>query len=274
MSSDFNLNWGRVLLSVIAPADSLHGQLQRGRGRGYLSALREDVAEVRPLLLDCLLHDPRWDRQLEPRSDYYAQLAMRTALPLDPLQAYLHERTQIEPADPNDLVLNTLCALAVRDYIPAIAIVRDYLSYGECWDIAFESLVMAPSDAIAMDEVSRILDARFPDDNKLADELPTAGPGMHTQREPWRSLRAVNPRVDRILATSEREAERRERSQQQIIAPSSPWPAPIHAGPRWSAPPTGACNLPAGRNHLGLRQRLSPLRSPKHTPAAVRITTL
>src|SRR5579883_3217187 len=108
MSSDFNLNWGRVLLSVIAPADSLHGQLQRGRGRGYLSALREDVAEVRPLLLDCLLHDPRWDRQLEPRSDYYAQLAMRTALPLDPLQAYLHERTQIEPADPNDLVQHTL----------------------------------------------------------------------------------------------------------------------------------------------------------------------
>jgi len=52
-----------------APPDSLLGQLQCGRGAGFLRALQEDASVVRPLLLDCLLHDPRWDRQVETRAD-------------------------------------------------------------------------------------------------------------------------------------------------------------------------------------------------------------
>ncbi|MEO6889993.1 MAG: hypothetical protein ABI456_11680, partial [Ktedonobacteraceae bacterium] len=40
--------------------------------------------------------------------------------------------------------------------------------------------------------------------------------GMHTQQEPWRSLRQVNPRVDRILSTHEKEEE--QRSQQEELS--------------------------------------------------------
>src|SRR5918911_375442 len=97
--------------------------LVRGRGRGFVRALREDVSVVRPLLLDCVTHDPRWDRQIELPSDYYAALIMHTAMPLDPFDAYLHALSGTAAGHPHDaLVLDTMCALATRGHTPAIAI--------------------------------------------------------------------------------------------------------------------------------------------------------
>jgi len=203
-----------------APPDSLLGQLQRGRGAGFLRALREDASVVRPLLLDCVLHDPRWDRQVETRADYYAALIVHTQLPLDPLDAHLRTLAETNLHDPNDLALATLCALAARGYAPAVAIVRAYLDYGdssngESWDAAFEALMDGARDIVSVDRISGVIDRRFPDDDTLDAALPSPGPGMHTLREPWRSLRAVNPRVDRILSAHERDEEQRERRQEQ-----------------------------------------------------------
>jgi hypothetical protein len=211
-------------MGVIAPADTLLGQLQRGRGRGFVRALREDVSVVWPLLLDCVTHDPRWDRQIEERSDYYAALIMHTAMPLDPFDAYLHALSGTAAGDPNDLVLDTMCALATRGHVPAIAIVRAYLDYGERWDIAFEVLANTEGDPISMDEVSRVINQRFPDDDTfderfedLRRDVPVWAIGR-AQREPWRSLRKVNRRVDRILSAHEAESEQRQRHQAQRLA--------------------------------------------------------
>jgi hypothetical protein len=146
-------------MDVVAPADTLLGHLQRGRGRGFVRALREDVSVVRPLLLDCVTHDPRWDQQIEPRSDYYAALILHTAMPLDPCDAYLHALSGTAAGHPNDLVLETMCALATRGHAPAITIVRDYLDYGACWEIAFEALANTQGVPISMDEVSHVVDA-------------------------------------------------------------------------------------------------------------------
>jgi hypothetical protein len=205
-------------MGVIAQADTLLGQLQRGRGRGFVRALREDASVVRPLLVDCVTHDPRWDRQLEERSDYYAALIMHTAMPLDPFDAYLHALSGTAAGDPHALVLDTMCALATRGHTPAIAIVRDYLDYGECWECwerAFEALANTQGNPISMDEVSRVINQRFPDDDTLDDELASVGPGMHTQQEPWRSLCKVNHRVERILSEHEAKAEQRQRKAEQ-----------------------------------------------------------
>ena len=204
-----------------APADSLLGQLQRGRGAGFLRALREDASVVRPLLLDCLLHDPRWDRQVETRADYYAALIAHSALPLDPLDAHLRAaetdaHTLFDRVrNANSLALTTLRALSARGYAPAIPIMRAYLDYGESWDEAFEALMEGARDMVSVDRISGVIDRRFPDDDTLDAMLPSPGPGMHTLREPWRSLRAVNPRVDRVLSAHERDEEQRERRQEQ-----------------------------------------------------------
>lgn len=164
----------------------------------------------------CVTHDPRWDRQIESRSDYYAALMIHAALPLDALAAHLRAPTAPDADDPNDLVLSTVCTMAERGYAPAVAIARDYLTYGPCWEMAFEALVTGPLVAIAVDEVSQILDRRFPEDEVLDGELPTTGPGMHTQQEPWRSLRVVNPRVERILSAHESAAVQQQFRQEQL----------------------------------------------------------
>jgi hypothetical protein len=75
----------------LAPPDTDLGLLQRGRGAGWLRAARSPAGA--DLLLACVARDPRWDRQVEPRGDYYAQLALHLSVPPSALPAV---------ADPDD----------------------------------------------------------------------------------------------------------------------------------------------------------------------------
>lgn len=74
--------------AALAPATTRLGQLQRGRGAGYLAALR-DGAAAHDDLLHCVLVDPRIDRQIEARDRYYGELVVAVDLPLEPVLAHL-----------------------------------------------------------------------------------------------------------------------------------------------------------------------------------------
>lgn len=202
-------------MSELAPADSLLGQLQRGRGAGFLWALREDPASLHPLLMACVIADPRWDRQIETRSDYYASLIIYAGLPLDAFEAHLRALNETD----SDLfgyllTLQTVCSLAICGHAGAAALLRDYVGYGEYWDMAAEALANAPDTPIDLPELDRIIGERFPDDAALDDELPIL-PG---DREPWRSWRALNPRFERIFAGHERAAAQRKQQEEQLRA--------------------------------------------------------
>ncbi len=68
-----------MLINGWRPAGSTVGMLQRGRGAGWLRAVA-DVVAGRTALLECLHGDPRWDRQLESRSSYYATLSFEVGV--------------------------------------------------------------------------------------------------------------------------------------------------------------------------------------------------
>src|SRR5258708_13564080 len=79
---------------MIQQGNTLHGQLQRGLGRGARRA-----AQVRgsgELVYDCVRQDPRWDRQVESRGLYYARLIVDLELSCGPLAEHLF--------DPDDLI--------------------------------------------------------------------------------------------------------------------------------------------------------------------------
>jgi hypothetical protein len=76
---------------VVSPADTMLGQLQRGRGAGYLAALESQDHEAQRALKECIAHDPRWDHQVESRADYYAELALEVKLDLDWLGDYAQQ---------------------------------------------------------------------------------------------------------------------------------------------------------------------------------------
>ncbi|MEO6597715.1 MAG: hypothetical protein ABIP94_23465, partial [Planctomycetota bacterium] len=74
-----------------APAATRLGQLQRGRGAGFLAALTAGAA-AHDDVLHCLLADPRIDRQIESRERYYAELVTALDVPIVPLVAQLSGR--------------------------------------------------------------------------------------------------------------------------------------------------------------------------------------
>jgi hypothetical protein len=63
------------------------GQLQRGRGDGFVAALAVGVA-AHDELLACVCGDPRVEPTMEARARYYAELVVAVQLPCEPLLAH------------------------------------------------------------------------------------------------------------------------------------------------------------------------------------------
>src|SRR5690242_7913866 len=102
--------------SDIAAASTVKGRLQRGRGQGYLDAIASPTEEVRTDLLDCIVHDPRWDSQVEERAGYYAELAQRLSLETAAVAAHLFspDDDRIREEDRTGLAIWVLNGLAQR----------------------------------------------------------------------------------------------------------------------------------------------------------------
>ncbi len=120
-----------------AAPDCLLGRLERGTGAGFFAAL-EAPAAARPLVIDCLLRDPRWDRQLDDTGAYYTHLMVRLGIDAAPLVEHLK---QGEGDDrPTWLALDVLCGLTRLGDEAAAAAMVDYVAWGGHWGQAVEAL--------------------------------------------------------------------------------------------------------------------------------------
>ncbi len=85
--------------SGLAEPTSRLGQLQRGRGAGFLQASNEPLGAADEVLR-CILTDPRLDPQVESRARYYAELVLQLAVPIEPiLQAAEQDGTDFAAVD-------------------------------------------------------------------------------------------------------------------------------------------------------------------------------
>lgn len=108
------------------PPETLHGQLQRGRGLGYRRALTDpDAGEF---VYDCVRNDPRHDRQVESRGWYLSRLVTALRLPVAPIALHLHESAG--DGRSVDLACAVLVDLAVRGDGGALAALRAYPAHG------------------------------------------------------------------------------------------------------------------------------------------------
>jgi hypothetical protein len=92
-------------------ASSIRELLRHGRGAGFRAVL-DAGPRTSDDLLDCVLNDPRWDRQVEARDDYYARLLIATGANIDILRRRVAE--EAPDADEADFwlpvgVLSEMC---------------------------------------------------------------------------------------------------------------------------------------------------------------------
>lgn len=185
-----------------APANTLLGQLQRGRGEGYRRALVAPAPNAKRLLVECITNDPRLDSQVENRADYYAAIAMEVGLDLNPLAEHLHEHDDADQSGWNTpLTVYTLGALAKRGYGGAADILCDYIGWGEWWDWSLEDLTAVPSLDVHC-RVARAIEQRFPSDNGLEEALAW----FNLSEEPWTTLAHHSARISRLASQPRKKA--------------------------------------------------------------------
>ncbi|MFF0292503.1 hypothetical protein ACFYST_02015 [Kitasatospora sp. NPDC004614] len=184
-----------------APADTLLGLLERGRGAGWLRA-KDDREAGAAALLDCLRRDTRYDSS-DDRHDYHAQLVGELALPIDLL------RQQVEGADQGacERAYEILAALALTGSVAAREVLRRYVRQGECWQDVLDTLAdrwpVPWWDDLAEDAVRRLGgdEPEYPSSEpwlrwrELMPERPQRRPGRHVH-----SLAASNTRLLALLA--------------------------------------------------------------------------
>lgn len=159
----------------IESPNTLKGKLQRGHGAGYLEALKLPSDEVAPLLIDCICNDPRFDRQLESRRDYYASLINKLNIDIAPLAKYLKENDDTEDFGwKANLTVETLGTLALRGNDDAAMILWDYLSYGYWWKWAVFDLLKT-GNADYTTRIPVILSQRFGGDYELYEKACSMG---------------------------------------------------------------------------------------------------
>jgi hypothetical protein len=135
------------LAVVSAPSTSARLRaLQQGRGAGFLAAIGADdedavVAEI----LACVMYDPRWDRQLETREVYYAELLLALDADVAPIWSRLVELAGDEAAAEAGawLPIGVLTEMAARGSASASALldraIGEAILFRECFLMLEES---------------------------------------------------------------------------------------------------------------------------------------
>jgi hypothetical protein len=141
---------------VLKPANTLHGQLQRGLGRAARRAAgRPGSAEF---VYDCIRRDPRWDHQVESRSLFYARLIVDLELPVGPIAEHLADPTDPIDDDPwrATLAIDVLADLLRLSRREAAAPLRRYADEGTHWYDALHALteIGDPTLAAGLDEIA------------------------------------------------------------------------------------------------------------------------
>lgn len=157
---------------VLADPDSLLGMLQRGRGKGYLLALEMPPQKVWPLLLECIMNDPRLDRQCEDRQEYYGSLVLRTGMDLEQLRSRVKQDDDQHDGYgcKTDLALTILDFLAGQGNRLALEILRDYVRYGTSWVWAASALGRLPAPE-AVEGIDEMMCRRIQDDPHLYEQF-------------------------------------------------------------------------------------------------------
>jgi hypothetical protein len=159
--------------------------LRCGRGAGYRAALsRTAVDEV----LACVVDDPRWDRQVEEREDYYATLLVRMAADVRSIV----ERIASSDGDAEEssywLPVGVLAQMARRGHAAAVSGLAQCIRRGQRWRTCLDALEAAGGGALVA-SVTTASDIEGLLSIVGHDELIAAAQAVEAPWDAWASTR-------------------------------------------------------------------------------------
>ncbi|MFE6858334.1 hypothetical protein [Nocardia sp. NPDC057668] len=185
-----------------AAPDTLLGMIQRGRGASRARA-RSNRQAAATHVVDCIVHDPRWDHQVESRAWLYATLVTDLGIDLADLRpAYSSPH---DPRGDSDawIVTGVFECLAQRGIPGAITELRRYLATGRDPHVAMGHLlpfVDHPEAEGLHDDLLAIVD-----DEELTYLLRSSWQFPDLSAHPWLTWRQSSPRTERAALAVERE---------------------------------------------------------------------
>jgi hypothetical protein len=131
---------------MIATAQQTTLQLLRsGRGEGYRAALRTAAVED---VVACVADDPRWDRQVENRDDYYASLLIQMDADVRPIVERILSLGTAAGESTCWLPIGVLAQMARRGHAAAAAGLALCVRRGEKWRACLDALEAAGGEAL------------------------------------------------------------------------------------------------------------------------------
>jgi hypothetical protein len=174
-------------------SSSLRNMLRQGRGAGFLAAV-DAGSNASADLLDCVLNDSRWDRQVEERDDYYARLLLTTGTNVDEVRRYILEGS--DEADESDfwLPIGVLAEMSCRGETSARDAMAEAVRSGARWRACLDALEAAGGielvgDVISADVVQALISGVGIDD--IADAVNVVAAPWERWAEQAPALRFV-----------------------------------------------------------------------------------
>lgn len=188
----------------IADSETLLGLLQRGRGKGCLDALAAPGTSAAEAVVECVTRDPRTDRQVENRDEYYGRCAFAIDLDISPVEGSLYSPAEEDRDDATVLALGTLAWMARLGRRDAVAALRRYIETGRNWDDAID--FMSDPTPVGLEGLEQIVCSRATSVDELARAMPWRPDA------PWTAWAKTSPKIAQAFARkSEWAAEQKER---------------------------------------------------------------
>ena len=119
--------------------------LRSGRGEGYHAALRTAAVDD---VVACVVDDPRWDRQVENREDYYASLLIQMDADVQPIVDRILSLGAAAEESTCWLPIGVLAQMARRAHAAAAAGLGLCVRRGQKWRACLDALEAAGSEAL------------------------------------------------------------------------------------------------------------------------------
>lgn len=149
----------------LSSPNTVLGMLQRGRGEGFLAVRDLEIDEATELVWRCVVHDPRWDLQVESRAEYYSLLIEELEVDIGRFRA----QSCPKPFDDVDqrLVVDVLGELAKRGHDLAAEVLLTHVNPSGQWDDAVYQLSLIPQSNF-LDQLVVELEANFGEEDRVA----------------------------------------------------------------------------------------------------------